>query len=64
MIPFAWDLALRLTTQGRYILKKEKIWCQDHKPLHPYGYPYAWVSNTFHHYCIVFRKEEKKRKRK
>lgn len=62
MIPFAWDLAIRLSKEGKYILKKEKIWCQDHKPLHPYGYPYAWVSNTFHHYCLVFRKEKIKRK--
>jgi DNA modification methylase len=58
MIPFAWDLAIRLTTSPhKFVLKKEKIWCQDHKPLHPFGYPYAWVSNTHHHYCLIFRKE-------
>jgi DNA modification methylase len=57
MIPFAWDLAIRMTTDLKYVLKKEKIWCQDHKTLHPFGYPYAWVSNTHHHYCLVFRKE-------
>lgn len=57
MIPFAWDLAIRLTTHLKYILKKEKIWCQNHKHLHPFGYPYAWVSNTHHHYCLIFRKE-------
>ncbi|OLS27449.1 MAG: Modification methylase MjaV [Candidatus Heimdallarchaeota archaeon LC_2] len=57
MMPFAWELALELA-KGRYVLKKEKIWCQDKKGLHPFGYPYAWVSNTFHHYCLVFRKEE------
>jgi DNA modification methylase len=58
MIPFAWDLAIKLSTSPhKFILKKEKIWCQDHKNLHPFGYPYAWVSNTHHHYCLVFRKE-------
>jgi len=57
MIPFAWDLATRMTIDLKYVLKKEKIWCQAHKHLHPFGYPYAWVSNTHHHYCLVFRKE-------
>ena len=54
MIPFAWDLAIRLSK--KFILKKEKIWCQDHKNLYPFGYPYSWVSNTHHHYCLVFQK--------
>jgi DNA modification methylase len=58
MTPFAWDLAIRLSSPPhKFVLKKEKIWCQDHKNLHPFGYPYAWVSNTHHHYCLVFRKE-------
>jgi len=57
MIPFAWDLAIKMTTDLKYVLKKEKIWCQNHKHLHPFGYPYAWVSNTHHHYCLIFRKE-------
>jgi hypothetical protein len=55
MIPFAWDLAIRLSKC--YLLKKEKIWCQDHKNLYPFGYPYEWVSNTHHHYVMVFQKE-------
>ncbi len=53
--PLAWDLASRLTTT--YILKDEKIWCQDNQRLAPYGLGNAWVSNTFHHYCLQFRKE-------
>jgi len=58
MLPLAWELAIKLSRKPyRYVLKKEKLWCQDHKPLHPFGYPYAWVSNTHHHYCLVFRKE-------
>lgn len=58
LVPFAWELALKLSNPPyRFSLKKEKIWCQNHKHLHPFGYPYAWVSNTHHHYCLIFRKE-------
>jgi DNA modification methylase len=51
--PLAWDLASRL--QQTYILKDERIWCQDNQRLAPYGLGNAWVSNTFHHYCLQFR---------
>lgn len=54
MNPFAWDLAIHLSK--KFVLKKEKIWCQDHKNLYPFGYPTSWVSNTHHHYCLVFQK--------
>lgn len=54
--PLAWDIGKRL--DGLYTLKDEKIWCQDDQKLAPYGYRYAWVSNTMHHYCLNFRKEE------
>ncbi len=53
--PLAWDLALRLGEI--YTLKDEKIWCQDDIRLAPYGMGNAWVSNTFHHYCLQFRYE-------
>jgi DNA modification methylase len=53
--PLAWDLAKEL--DGLYLLKDEKIWCQDNQKLAPYGYKNAWVSNTMHHYCLNFRKE-------
>ena len=53
--PLAWDLACEL---GKvYVLKDEKIWCQDNQPLAPFGLGSAWVSNTFHHYCLQFRNE-------
>jgi len=53
--PLAWDLSREL---GKvYTLKDEKIWCQDNQPLAPYGLDSAWVSNTFHHYCLQFRNE-------
>ncbi len=53
--PLAWDLARRLSET--YTLKDEKIWCQDNQRLAPYGLGNAWVSNTFHHYCLQFRNE-------
>jgi DNA modification methylase len=53
--PLAWDLAREL---GRtFTLKDEKVWCQDNQSLAPYGLGSAWVSNTFHHYCLQFRNE-------
>jgi DNA modification methylase len=51
--PLAWDLASQLSQI--YTLKDEKIWAQDNQRLAPYGYGSAWVSNTFHHYCLQFR---------
>jgi DNA modification methylase len=53
--PLAWDLAGRLS--DLYTLKDERIWCQDNLRLAPYGMGNAWVSNTFHHYCLQFRYE-------
>jgi len=53
--PLAWDLARRLGET--YTLKDERIWCQDDIRLAPYGFGNAWVSNTFHHYCLQFRND-------
>jgi len=54
--PLAWDLGRGI---GRFLtLKDEKIWCQDNQKLAPYGMGNAWVSNTMHHYCLNFRKEQ------
>jgi len=58
--PLAWDLAKKLGEL--YILKDEKIWIQDKVRLAPYGYPYGWVSNIIHHYCLILRKDEKSKK--
>ncbi|HEX5807289.1 MAG TPA: DNA methyltransferase [Anaerolineales bacterium] len=53
--PLAWDIAREL---GRiYTLKDEKIWVQDNQRLSPFGLGSAWVSNTFHHYCLQFRND-------
>ena len=53
--PLAWDLGKRLGEI--FALKDERIWCQGDQRLAPYGIGSAWVSNTFHHYCLNFRKE-------
>jgi len=53
--PLAWDLARQMGEI--YTLKDERIWCQDDIRLSPYGLGNAWVSNTFHHYCLQFRKK-------
>ena len=53
--PLAWDLGREL---GRiYSLKDERLWCQDNQRLAPFGLGSAWVSNTFHHYCLQFRND-------
>ena len=53
--PLAWDLARQLG--NTYVLKDERIWCMDNQRLAPYGLGNTWVSNTFHHYCLMFRNE-------
>jgi len=53
--PLAWDLAHRLGSI--YVLKDERLWLQDNQRLAPFGLGSAWVSNTFHHYCLQFRNE-------
>jgi DNA modification methylase len=55
LYPLAWDLGRELAKV--YSLKDEKIWCQDDIRLAPYGLGSAWVSNTFHHYCLQFRND-------
>lgn len=55
LYPLAWDLGHRLAEH--YSLKDEKVWCQDNQRLSPFGLGSAWVSNTFHHYCLQFRYE-------
>jgi DNA modification methylase len=55
LYPLAWDIGREL---GRfYTLKDEKVWLQDNQPITPFGLGNAWVSNTFHHYCLQFRND-------
>ncbi len=53
--PLAWDLGRELGKT--FTLKDEKLWLQDNQRLAPYGLGSAWVSNTFHHYCLQFRND-------
>lgn len=60
LYPLAFDTATSLTRREdkRWILKDEKIWLQDDKPLIALGVNNAWVSNRHHQYCLIFRKEK------
>lgn len=35
-----------------------KIWYDKSQKLYPFGYPYAYVSNQFHQFILIFRKEK------
>ena len=60
LFPLAYDTAISLTKRGKksWVLKDEKIWLQDDKPLIALGINSAWVSNRHHQYCLIFRKEK------
>ncbi|HVO76336.1 MAG TPA: DNA methyltransferase [Ignavibacteriaceae bacterium] len=66
LFPLAFDTAVSLTKRGNksWIMKDEKIWLQDDKPLIALGVNNAWVANRHHQYCLVFRKEGKSKKEK
>ncbi len=57
LYPLAWDLARRLNEETPWVLKDERIWCQDNVSLFPFALGSAWVSNIHHHYCLQFRNE-------
>ena len=52
--PLAFDLTKRLMDFLTFI--HVGFWCQDDLQIAPYGYKHTWVSNTFHHYCLTFKK--------
>lgn len=56
LLPIAWEFALAMVRTGLWDLKGEKVWCQENKKLGIYGYPSAYATNNFHHYCMTFRK--------
>lgn len=60
LYPLAFDTAVSLTKRGSksWVLKDEKIWLQDDKPLIALGINNAWVGNRHHQYCLIFRKEK------
>ncbi len=59
LYPLAYDTAVSLTNRKNksWVLKDEKIWLQDDKPLIALGINSAWVANRHHQYCLIFRKE-------
>ncbi|MBI9071983.1 MAG: hypothetical protein JEY94_10310 [Melioribacteraceae bacterium] len=62
LYPLAFDTATSLTKRGKksWVMKDEKIWLQDDKPLLALGVNNAWVGNRHHQYCLIFRKESNK----
>jgi DNA modification methylase len=54
-IPLAFLLTLKLGEKYKFL--GERIWLQNQKTLRPYGYPYAFVPNVHHHYCLIFQKK-------
>lgn len=54
VIPFAWDIAKKLSKL--FTLRQERIWLQNNKMLASWGYPFRYVSNVHHHYCLIFEK--------
>ena len=61
-ISFHSDLIQRLNNLaipdgGTLGLAGTKILIQNHKSLHPYGYPFSYVENIHHQYVLIFRKK-------
>lgn len=63
LYPLAYDTAKTLMNREEksWILKDEKIWLQDDKPLIALGVNNAWVGNRHHQYCLIFRKEKREK---
>ena len=61
-ISFHSDLINRLNNRkilhgGTLALQGTKILIQNHKSLHPYGYPFSYVENIHHQYVLIFKKK-------
>lgn len=56
-IPYHIDI-IKILTEVNFKLEGITILAQNHKSLHPYGYPYAYVPNIHHQYILIFRKKE------
>lgn len=48
---------LQIPGGGRLYLQGTKVLIQNHKSLHPYGYPFSYVENIHHQYILIFRKK-------
>ena len=56
-ITYAWDIVSKLSK--KWLFCGEKIWFQENKKLGIWGYPSTFVPNIHHHYCLIFKKNEK-----
>lgn len=48
---------MALPEGGQLVLQGTKVLIQNHKSLHPYGYPFSYVENIHHQYVLIFRKK-------
>ncbi len=61
LYPLAWDLCFKLCgSDGKYDYLGTTLWCQDDIGLKPFAVGIHWVSNTLHHYCLHFRKRQRR----
>lgn len=51
------ELAAAIDDATDLTLKASLVWYDPAKPLHVYGYPYAWVPSMVHQNVLVFRAE-------
>ena len=51
------DIVLTLSKVKGLSFKGYKIWFDKAQNLYPFGYPFAYVSNQFHQFILIFRKE-------
>lgn len=60
-ISFHSDLISRLNHlpigNSKLYLQGTKVLIQNHKSLHPYGYPFSYVENIHHQYILIFRRK-------
>lgn len=54
-VTFAWDLANRISEFMTFC--GEKIWIQENKTLGIWGFPFKFIPNIHHHYCLIFQKQ-------
>lgn len=60
LYPLAFDTLITLSE--KWVPKDEKLWLQDDKPLIPLGVYTSYIGNRHHQYCLIFQKDEKRRK--
>lgn len=51
------DIVSTLSEIKNIKYKGYKIWFNKAQNLYPFGYPFSYVSNQFHQFILIFRKE-------